>query len=588
MKRSKKIIALAIAGCLCVPMLSGCSSRLGEQSKIYFDSIKTVIENFKNYNDAINGGTTTKRENALDTPEVSIENGKYSFNKVANASYYVVSVYETSGSLDALGSVTVQEDGSATYSGNMADLKQEYSYQDWFVRVVAYPAEGGTLEESDAGFATYTVKGAVEAANISNQYIWNVHGGAVALTLKGFDYAKTAYPINVKVTLTNTSTNAKVSVDTGKLTSSSTEVNVTLPVTTAEYSISLDCQWDEKYVTNPTMTMSGGTISVDGKKNVISEGTSYTCGIFNQFEFPFLSTGFKPSDVPTDKTYAEVELEEGVVFGTSTAGNNECTFRAYPLWTEKGYTAKTGAIYSFDVRIKGNSSITASPLNSPGSGSTPILFGQLDFFSDGTFELEIEYQYFKTDGMNAGVYYCPDVICEGFYNVESDGTYTLSFDATNAYEGDYQPIEELDGRASIYSEIDPDWKSSGGNEGGGGGFPGGGDQGGGGGQGGGNMAITPTTTPSFTAGAASISVGINFMNNDSNLTGTLKATATEGSTYSYTLAGLGGMNESITGTLELKADGSAKLHVDGFGPFADCDATGTWTEVDGVVTISLA
>ncbi len=586
MKKSKKIIALAIVGCLCVPMLAGCSSRLGEQSKIYFDSIKTVIDNYIKYNDAIKGGTTTKRENALDTPQVSIENGKYSFNKVDNASYYVVSVYETSGSLDALGSVTVQEDGSATYSGNMTDLKNEYSYQDWFLRVVAYPAEGGTLEESDAGFATYTVKGEVAKVNVSSQYIWNVYGGSVALTLNGFDYAKTAYPTNVKVTLTNTSTNAMISVDTGKLTSSSTEVSVSLPISTADYSVSLDCQWDEKYVTNPALTMTAGTISVDGKKNVISDGLSYTCGIFNQFEFPFISEGFKPTDVPTDQSYSEVELEDGVVFGTSTAGNNECTFRAYPLWTEKGYTAKEGAIYSFDVRIKGSSSITASPKNSPGSGSSPILFGQLDFFSDGTFELEIEYQYFKTDQMNAGVYYCPDVICEGFYNVEADGTYTLSFDATNAYEGTYQPIEELDGRASFYSEIDPDWKNSGNNNQGGGGFPGGGDGNqGGGGQGGGfsfefNNYTWNTVENNFDLDAGS--------HNLLKFTATKKATATEGSTYSFTCATKDtGAPFQIDCTLELRADGTAVFHCGAAGPLSDTVKNGTWTEVDGVVTINL-
>lgn len=578
MKKSKKVIALAIAGCLCLPLLAGCSSRLGEQSKIYFDSLQTVIGNYKKYNEAMSG-TGSKRENALDTPEVSVENGKYSFNKVKNASYYVVSVYETSGSLDALGSVTVQEDGSAKYTGNMTDLKAEYSYQDWFVRVVAYPEEGGTLEESDAGFATYTVKGSVSNGTISTQYIWNVTNGSLDLTLKGFDYAKTAYPTNVKVTLTNTSTNAKVSVETGKLTSSSTEVVATLPTTTANYSVSLDCEWDETYVTNPTWTTTAGTISVDGTKNLISDGLSYTCGIFNKFEFPFISEGFKPTDVPTDKSYADVELEDGIVFGTSTTSNNECIFRAYPLWTEKGYTAKSGAIYSFDVRIKGASNIVASPKKSPGSGNTPILFGQLDFFSDNTFELELEYQYFKTDGMNDAVYYCPAVICEGYYNVEKDGTYTLSFDATGASEGTYSPVQELTGRASYYSEIDPDWKSSG-NSGGGSGGQGGGQQGGGGQSFSFESYTWNTADKSFQVKAGSSTL--------TTFTATRNATATEGSTYSFTLATNDtGAPFTINCTLELKADGTAVFHCGAAGPLSETTQNGTWTETDGVVTINL-
>lgn len=45
----------------------------------------------------------------------------------------------------------------------------------------------------------------------------------------------------------------------------------------------------------------------------------------------------------------------------------------------------------------------------------------------------------------------------------------------DAYETEYEPVEELNGRASRYDEIDPDWNSSGGNNPDGpGGNPGGG------------------------------------------------------------------------------------------------------------------
>ncbi len=591
MKRSKKVLALVVASCLCLPVFTGCSSRLVEQANIYFNSIQTVLDNLNKYNEAINGGSE-KRENALDTPSITIENGKYSFAKVDNASYYVVSVYETSGSLEAVGSVTVQEDGSAAYNGSMTDLKAEYSYQDWFVRVVAHPAEGGTLEASDAGFATYTVKGEVSNGTISSKYVWNVNNGEVALTLNGFDYQRTAYPTNVKVTLTNKSTNAKVSVDTGKVTASSVSIEATLPVSTADYSVSLDCQWDETYVTNPTWTTTANDISVDATRSIISDGMSYTCDLFNQFEFPFVYEGFKLSDIPTDKAYADVALEDGIVFGTSNARNNECTFRAYPLWGEKEYKAKAGAIHSFDVRIKGSSAITATPKKSPGSASTNIIFGQLDFFENNKFELELEYQYIRTDGMNDGVYYVPGVICEGYYHIEEDGTYTLSYDYSNAYETAYEPVQEKTGRASFYSEIDPNWSNSGGNQGGGGnpggGFPGGGDQGGGGNPGGGNMSISVVSVPTFAEGAAEMITNINFMNNDKAAVCTLKATPTEGSTYSYTLSTTGAMGEAVTGTVELKADGTVTIHVDGFGPFGAADASGTWTVADGQITVTIA
>lgn len=578
MKKSWKIITITIACCLCMSVFAGCGSRLAEQTKIYFNSLRTVIDNNKKYKDALKD-TAAKRENALATPaNFSVNDGKFSFDKVKDARYYVVSVYETSGSLDAVGSVTVKDDGSSTYTGKMTDLKEAYSYQDWFVRVVAYPGENSKLEESDAGFTTYTVKGAVENGTISSQYIWNVHSGDVALTLNGFNYQQTAYPTNVKVTLKNQSTNKEVSVDTGKITSSSAEITTTLPVETANYSISLDCKWDEKYVTNPSWTTSAGTIAVDKTKNIKSDGLSYTCGIFSQFEFPFLYEGFNPSAVPTDKAYADVALEDGIVFGTAKSGNNECTFRAYPIWTAKGYSGKKNAIYSFDVRIKGTSSITASPRKSPGSGSTNIIFGQLDFFADNSFQLELEYQYIRTDGMNAGVYYVPGVICNGYYNVEADGTYTLSYDYANAYETSYEPVEELNGRASFYSEIDANWKNfGGGNPGGPGGNPGGG--------GGGFEFVFDTYTWNTAENTFQLKAGSHQL---LSFTATKNATATAGSKYSFTLATNDtGAPFAIDCTLELKEDGTAVFHCGASGPLSDTTQTGTWTEESGVVTVNL-
>lgn len=575
MKKLGKVIAFAAVGCAFMFTLAGCT-RLAEQSKIYFDSIQNVLDNKKEYDEAMGGGGN-KNENTLATPTVSVKDGKYSFNSVENASYYVISVYETSGALTPVGSTTIQENGSETYSGNMTDLKSEYSYQDWYVRVVAYPAEDSTLEESNAGFTTYTVKGAVTNGTITSDYLWNVHSGELTITLGGFNYENTAYPTDVEVTLTNKSTNKVVdTIDTGKLTSSSVEVTTELDVEDAEYSVSLDCKWDEKYVTNPTWSTTAEDISVSATRNIISDGASYTSGIFNQFEFPFVSEGFKPADVPTNKSYADVADEEGIVFGTSASGNNQFTFKAYPLWTEKGYKAKEGATYSFDVRITGTSAITATPKNSPGSASTNIIFGQLDFFDDNTFELEIEYQYIRTDAMNAGVYYVPGVICEGYYYVESDGTYTLSFDSTSAYETEYEPVEELNGRASYYSEINPDWNNSGGNQGGGpGGNPGGGDF----------VFAFDTYTWNTSENSFQLVAGSHAL---LSFTANKNAISTEGSTYSFTLVTNDtGAPFAIDCTLELKIDGTAVFHCGASGPLSDTTQIGTWTEADGVVTINL-
>lgn len=63
------------------------------------------------------------------------------------------------------------------------------------------------------------------------------------------------------------------------------------------------------------------------------------------------------------------------------------------------------------------------------------------------------------------------------------------------------------------------------------------------------------------------------------------ADAAEGAELTYALAGAGGMGETVPGTISLMKDGTVKLHVDGFGPFGGCDATGTWTAADGVYTL---
>lgn len=318
-------------------------------------------------------------------------------------------------------------------------------------------------------------------------------------------------------------------------------------------------------------------IAVSGTRNIISDGASYTSGIFNQFEFPFVSTGFDPADVPTDKPYAQVLNEEGVVFSTSSSGGNNFTFKAYPLWTDAGAEKKEGAVYSFDVRITGDSAITATPKNSPGSASTNIIFGQLDFFENNTFELEIEYQYIRTDGMNAGVYYVPGVICEGYYYEESDGTYTLSFDSTDAYETEYEPVEELNGRASRYDEIDPDWNSSGGNNPGG---PSGGP------GGGGDFVFTfDTYTWNTAENSFQLKAGSHVL---LSFTANRNAAPTEGSTYSFTLqTNDTGAPFAIDCTLELKTDNTAVFHCGASGPLSDTTQRGTWSEAEGVVTINL-
>jgi hypothetical protein len=72
----------------------------------------------------------------------------------------------------------------------------------------------------------------------------------------------------------------------------------------------------------------------------------------------------------------------------------------------------------------------------------------MNIYDDGTFSVEIEYQYIRTDAMNAAVYYVPGVICYGVYTENSDGTLNLSYDHENAEETDYAIVTELTGKAA--------------------------------------------------------------------------------------------------------------------------------------------
>ena len=119
--------------------------------------------------------------------------------------------------------------------------------------------------------------------------------------------------------------------------------------------------------------------------------------------------------------------------------------------------AENGALYSYNIMATSpGGAITASPKLSPGSGSTDRIFGTMDIFDDGTFRMEIEYQYISTDRMNSAVYYVPGVECTGVYFENADGTLTLSYDHENARETDYDIVTELTGQAAQYAAEHPE------------------------------------------------------------------------------------------------------------------------------------
>ena len=104
----------------------------------------------------------------------------------------------------------------------------------------------------------------------------------------------------------------------------------------------------------------------------------------------------------------------------------------------------------------------------------------------------------------------------------------------------------------------------------------GGGMGGGMGGGGGSMTIEPDKVEiTFTAEEAP-SVPISAMGNAVTLASE-KTDPADGAEQSYILTGSGPMGEDISGYFNLMPDGTVTLHIGGFGPFSDCDTTGTWS-----------
>ena len=462
-KKGMRTRAALVAGLVCMGLLSGCSN-VGEHSNTYFKQMSNVVSTAISSQQAIaaaeaESSDTTETvvdENALSTPAdfVVNEDGTYSFSAVENAQYYYIYVYESTTSMDAsTQSEKILDDGSDSYSGTLSDLGT-FTYQTWDIRVVAYPDyENTDYTASAAASCEYVVTGEVEYGEPTFSYMWTVTSGALEVKVSDMEYTLTAYPEEILLTLTNTADSSDVvTIDITDVDSTSASGSTTDVQEDAAYAISAEFIWDEDYVTNPDYTMDGGEAETSSTENLISGEFYYSSAIFNNFDFPHVYEGFDPeegglagvwyidsSTIQTGWGWEEEETDD------EEETDNNCYFYATPI------DAEDGALYSYSIMVTSpGGSITATPLMSPGSNSTDAIFGYMNIYDDGTFTVEIEYQYISTDMMNAATYYVPGVMCEGVYVEEADGTLTLSYDHENAYETDYDIVTEVTGQAAEY------------------------------------------------------------------------------------------------------------------------------------------
>ena len=467
MKNARKLLSLMVIGAICLGMMTGCSTRMGEHSNTYFSQLSNVIDTAMNSSrlekEALAAAATTPTvdENALATPTnfTVAEDGTYSFDAVENAQYYYIYIYTDSVSVEATAqSDKIMADGSAIYTGNLNDLGT-FAYHTWNIRVAAYPDyENTDYSASAEAKCDYKVSGAVEYGEPTIDFMWTVTSGELTIKIGEMDYSNSAYPTSIKLTLTNEADPADVvNMEIMDISDKSATVKTTDVKLDATYSISADFTWNEEYVSNPSHSIQGGEAKTSSTENLSSGEFYYQSDICKAFDFPHVQLNFDP----INGGQAGIWYNDGSTSGggSASSGNEEededKDENVYYEATPKA--AENGAKYSFDIVCTSPAGgITATPRLAPGGGSADRIFGTLDIYADGTFRMEIEYQYISTDRMNAAVYYVPGIECYGVYTENADGTLNLSYDHENARETKYDIVTELTGKAAQWAAEHPE------------------------------------------------------------------------------------------------------------------------------------
>ena len=483
MRLKTRKLALMLAGVACMGIMTGCSTKVGEHSSTYFKQMSYVFTTAAK-NAAGTDSASSVDPNALLAPGnfTVNEDGSYSFDGVEEAQYYYIYVYANNTTKDATAqSEKILEDGSGTYTGSLADFAN-LTYQDWTVRVVAYPDADGGKKPSPASSATYTKAGAVDYGEPQIYYMWSLASKTLTIKVDDMEYGNTAYPTNIHLTLTNTADASDViELDIDDVAFSSATASTTAAKADATYTVQADFTWDADFVSNPSYSASGAEAETSSSENKIAGDFYYSSAIFKAFDFPHVQENFDPVNGGQAGMWFNNGSESSSRMPWETVDeDDETDTNAYFEATPKA--AENGAEYSYDIIVSSPSgSITATPKLSPGGASTKHIFGSLDIFADGTFKMTIEYQYLRTDMMNAAVYYVPGVECSGIYSKNADGTLNLSYDHENAKETDYDIVQEVTGKAAEWLAEHPDEALSESPMMGGpmpGGFPGGPDAGG--------------------------------------------------------------------------------------------------------------
>ncbi len=456
--RKLRKVGVVLSLAMCMSLLTACSTNVGEHSSTYINQMAYVFKTAANNNiDSVEGTSSLDPNALLAVENLTVdENGSYSFDATENASYYYVYIYSDNTTKEATAqSEKITEDGSASYTGSISDFA-ELTYGDWKVAVVAYPDKESDYKASPEASFTYTRSGEVEYGNPQIYYMWNLNSKELSIKVDDMDYAQTAYPTDIHLTLTNNDDASDViELDISDVDSSSATAETSDAKEDATYSVKADFTWDENYVSNPSYSVDGAVAETSSTENKIAGSFYYSSSIFKAFDFPHVQENFNPEKGGSVGYWFNNGSESTGGWGQPEATDDQSDTNAYFEATPK--TAENGAKWSYDIEVTSPSgTITATPKLSPGSATTSHIFGTLDIFDDGTFKMDIEYQYLRTDSMNAAVYYVPGVECTGIYSTNDDGTINLSYDHENAKETEYDIVQEVTGKAAKWLEEHPD------------------------------------------------------------------------------------------------------------------------------------
>lgn len=388
MRRKKVIFASMLAVLIC-SILTACSTSVLSNAEKYFSNTGTIMETLFSSGQSSSSGASSGGTTKLATPgNFTVDaDGNYYFTGVEGADYYLLYFCSPDAVNDndtfLFSSSPIYDDGSASYSGQCADLFS-YAYGDYLVKVFAFPGlDTSGYAMSSGAMAQLVVSGAQDAPMID--YFWNTFENTIELQLSNVGgYTYQAYPDRVDVTFTNLTDNSEVVVTMEDISESNYSFVSNVLKRGETYSISAVATSESQYVTNPTSdtTTVSDTVTFDNI-NVVTDGYTYSDGVARgAFNYPRLCLNF--------------DLDNG-----GSAGETVGTFAAYS-YEAVPVTATAGSAYSYKITIRPSSSWLCE--------------GMLELYPDGTLLL---YQ-------NGWAPVDPTAM-EGGWIDNGDGTATLSY-----------------------------------------------------------------------------------------------------------------------------------------------------------------